>query len=237
MSADGADLVSLVVDEPAIHTSAARDREDAPSWAPDGRSIAFASRGDSGAWAIWVISASGGAPRRLMPELDRSHQDVSWSPRVMNDVVYVAENDVWRVDLPRGVHENLTKGRVTDPHSPRFSADGARLALSVAGSAAIPDRDLYVLDLATLELTAITHDEFDDFGAVWSPDGRSLLFARVSLPVGGREPAVLELWRVLLNSSDPPVQVTDDVTANFAPDWYPRSSCDGVSDEERGRSP
>ena len=237
MSGSGAELVTLV-EERASKSPFVRNRPNGPSWSPDGRAIAFAARRDAEPATIWVVAASGGIPQRLMPDLEASHFDVNFSPQTSDEVVYVSEGDIWHFDRAAAVYENLTMGRVLAPESPRFSADAASLVF--AGNSAVRDghdHDLYVLDLATSTLTALTDDEFDDFDPVWSPDARSVLFARVSAAALGRDPAVLELWSVSVAEPSAPRQITRDVTANYASDWFAHSSCDDVLQAVHGVSP
>jgi len=238
MAPDGTEVVSLVVDQRGSSTTSDY-RRDGPSWSADGRSIAFASRQDSEPWAIWAVSSSGGAPRRLMPELEVPHFDASFSPRSEHELAYIAATggalDLWRVDLSSVVHENLTNGRVSEPRSPRWSADGQRLVFSAeaARSLAVRERPrgVYVLELLTGELSALTNDSSEDFSPVFSPDGLGVLFASQPPPEAGRQQPVIELWRVSLDAVDSRVQVTRDLTDNFAPDWYPYRACDGLDDE------
>jgi TolB protein len=51
---------------------------DSPSWSPDGRYIAFASRRD-GTTGIYVMLADGHGKRRLTPK-DKEADSPRWSP-------------------------------------------------------------------------------------------------------------------------------------------------------------
>src|SRR4051794_33856556 len=50
----------------------------APSWSPDGKTIAFASRA-SGHWQIYTVHANGGG-RRALTSGSLDSIDVAWSP-------------------------------------------------------------------------------------------------------------------------------------------------------------
>jgi TolB protein len=58
--------------------------------------------------------------------------------------------------------------------APAWSPDGKKLALTLGGSSGNPD--IYILDLATQDLTRITDDPAIDTEPEWSPDGKSLFF-------------------------------------------------------------
>jgi TolB protein len=58
--------------------------------------------------------------------------------------------------------------------APAYSPDGKQLALTLGGSGG--NLDIYVLDLATQNLTRITDDPAIDTQPAWSPDGRTLYF-------------------------------------------------------------
>ena len=58
--------------------------------------------------------------------------------------------------------------------APSFSPDGRRLALTLSGSSG--NLDIYVLDLATQNLTRVTDDPAIDTEPAWSPDGQTLYF-------------------------------------------------------------
>jgi TolB protein len=58
--------------------------------------------------------------------------------------------------------------------APAFSPDGKLLALALGGSAG--NYDIFVLDLASQNLTRITNDPAIDTEPAWSPDGETLYF-------------------------------------------------------------
>ena len=58
--------------------------------------------------------------------------------------------------------------------APAWSPDGRRLALTLSGSSG--NLDIFVLDLATQNLTRITDDPSIDTEPAWSPDGANIYF-------------------------------------------------------------
>ena len=80
--------------------------------------------------------------------------------------------------LSRDVDDRIELDAVDDPESPDISPDGRTVAFAALQEGV---GDIFVVDLATRELTNLTNDGFADSGPTWSPDGRSIVYvARVS---------------------------------------------------------
>jgi hypothetical protein len=80
--------------------------------------------------------------------------------------------------LNRKIEQRIEMRMVDDPESPDISPDGRRVTFSALQGG---NGDIFVVDLATQEVTNVTKDEFADSGPTWSPDGRSIIYiARVS---------------------------------------------------------
>ena len=86
--------------------------QGSPSWSPDGRRIAFDSRGKDGFFDIWTIEPDGSGLRRvtsgpLNDNLPTWSRDGRW-------IYYESErsdgNDVWRVPASGGTPEQVTHG-------------------------------------------------------------------------------------------------------------------------------
>jgi hypothetical protein len=159
MSADGSDEHRLVEGRDAYF----------PSWSPDGTEIAFTSMDGTNA-NISVVNADGSNVRRLTD--DPAHEDQpAWAPDGRSIAFTSAggsrDPGIYTVAPDgTGVTELLPD---PDPANLGFawSPDGTSMAVvSIRGPG--NERTLFVLDLATNELTAIV-DPGAYFGASWQP--------------------------------------------------------------------
>lgn len=123
-----------------------------PAWSPDGKWIAYHSVAQRG---IWVVSASGGAPRRLT----QFGSTPAWSPDSKTIALSSMEpvslapfdsggmGNLWAVDLDGSSLRQLTvPGVPRGTHvSPSWSRDGKRLVFAVLAR----DSAVYTLDIAS----------------------------------------------------------------------------------------
>ena len=98
----------------------------APSWAPDGESIAVAMSG-----SIWRVNPDTGVADELTYSPDAYHSSPGWSPDG-RWIVYTADYDGERVQLELlEVETGETRALTNDAHvysDPTFSLDGTRIA-------------------------------------------------------------------------------------------------------------
>lgn len=171
-----------------------------PRWSPDGQQIAFQDRRATGSDAIYLISAKGGNPTRVLPEENEPQSDANWSPDG-KQVVYAVGRDAG------GGASGHTELRVLDlasrtattipesggMYAPRWSPDGRYLA-ALASNAS---RSLKVFDWKA-QLWSTLLDGGASFPC-WSHDSRYIYFLRP------RDASVL---RVAVTGG-PPMRVID----------------------------
>jgi Tol biopolymer transport system component len=231
---DGESEVVLRVDLEPRYDGISQRAPDGPSWSPDGRELAFASQREADHYRIWVMARSGGRARLLFPELEGvAQRHARWSPVDRERLVYVAESegvqDLWLADLGTGEHQRLTSGELERLESPRWSATGDQLAFAALPrerpSAADDRYEIYVLDLERGNLQRLTSDDSNDVDPAWAPDGASLLISSTRDTTAAGAFSALNLWRVWLDGSQPPLQLTRAGSSTMGADWYPFSDC------------
>jgi hypothetical protein len=104
---------------------------------------------------------------------------LSWSPKG-DRLAYFVRTEKERAlviqnVLTRKVEERIPMKSVDEPESPAFSPDGKSIAFAALRAGV---GDIYVLNLATRDVTNLTDDAFADAGPVFSPDGTYLLYSR-----------------------------------------------------------
>ncbi len=168
-------------------------RESAPAHSPDGSQIAYHTLG--GAGGIWVMGATGESPRRVTD----SGFDPAWSPDG-STIVYATEplvdpmsrtsmSSIWEVDASGGEPRQIYAG---DAMQPRFSPTGERIVFWAVNEGG--NRDLFTIASDGTDLVRLTTSVETEFGPVWTPDGRHVVFS--SSRAGGRA-----LWKLPVDPS------------------------------------
>jgi hypothetical protein len=80
--------------------------------------------------------------------------------------------------LTGDVKERIEMRTLDEPESPDYSPDGKKVVFAALQNGV---GDIFVVDLATKEITNLTRDTFADSAPTWSPDGQSVIYlARIS---------------------------------------------------------
>jgi Tol biopolymer transport system component len=155
---------------------------EAPTWSPDGRSLAFAGlpaklpAHGSLAQQIYIVSIPTGHVRQLtpsspflggtgLPAWSRDGQRIAFSARL--SLADNARTDLWTI-RPNG---SSMRRLVRSADAPAWSPDGRRLAFAREG-------DIYVLTLATHAVRRITRTpRLGDGDPSWCSDGTHIAFS------------------------------------------------------------
>jgi TolB protein len=155
-----------------------------PQWSPTGTSLVFRRYSKRGDPEIWLAGADGTEPRRL-----GRGENPAWSPDGRTIAFERWAGDDYRVFVVgtdgRNEHPLVTTPKLSGS-SPSWSPDGKRIAFFGDTDDDFPDLDesLYVVSRVGTGLRKLADVMFGerDMTANWSPDGRTLLFARYREP-------------------------------------------------------
>src|SRR5437773_3233722 len=124
-------------------------------------------------------------------------------------IAFVSGGDIWEVPA-RGGDARLLVSHPATESRPLFSPDGQRLAFA---SSRTGNGDVYVLTIATADLTRLTFDDASELVTGWSPDGNWVYFTTNSHEISG----MLDVYRVGAGGGTPmPVAADRYATEYFA---------------------
>jgi Tol biopolymer transport system component len=146
-----------------------------PVWSPSGDRVAFATLVGRN-WDVWVTTDSG--LRTQLTTDAAAEVDISWEPsgrRLVVDRITKGTSDLWRVSVPDGKLDQLTRTPRVAELNPAWSPKGDRIAYDAAVGGAY---DLFTLELESGRVVRITRDAADDGDPVWAPDASTLAYRR-----------------------------------------------------------
>jgi Tol biopolymer transport system component len=206
----------------AVKVTTAMGANDAPTWSPDGRTLAYESD-QAGNYDIWVTPV--GFPQAVNRTADSPDTDgyPSWSPDGQWIAFYSRREGGGYFIMPAvgGKARKLAPMGVNDtyPTAPQWSPDSRQLAYA-KGQQDAPW--IEILTIADGEARKVALPARPRNNAVidlsWSPDGRWFAYGRAISPVAANS----ELW--LTRASDgQSVQLTDGDFLVGSPGWLPDS--------------
>jgi TolB protein len=165
-----------------------------------------------------IVADADGENQRLILQSRLPLMSPAWSPdgQWLAYVSFESKRSVVYVQLVRTGERRQVSARAGINGAPAWSPDGRKLALTLGGGNGNPD--IYVLDLASQNLTRITDDPAIDTEPTWAPDGRSLYFT--SDRAGGPQ-----IYKIGVQPGDRPKRITFGGNYNARP----RVSADGTT--------
>jgi len=153
-----------------IQLTSSPDGESRARWSPDGKWLSFLSSRQEGKGAqVWLMDRRGGEGKRLT-EIKGGVDDYAWSPdgkRLLLTITDAEPEDTGKV--------KTTKPYVIDRYQYKQDVDGYRYKKIHS--------HLYFFDIATKKLDTLTKGgDYDEEGAVWSPDGSAIAFVSNRTP-------------------------------------------------------
>ena len=206
------ELIMYDVDSEGVTSLASNvDAEQPPIWAPDSDRIAYVSD-DDGEPDIYMVTLEDKQKTRLTFSPQRELVG-DWSPDGEWLVFTERGNEGLFLRNPDGVNRiELTAGPDSDPV---WSPKGDRIAFLRSADGA---RDVYVLRPTNsdnwaddTDEVAVADDEYDEFSAAWSADGRRLAFVV-------RFDDQSEIFSVLVDGSERQ-QLTQNMEDDLMPVW------------------
>ncbi len=158
------------------HSPGARDVQ--PQWSPDAKWIAFVSD-QGGREEVWVCDERGGKQKKVSDE-DSQKGQIHWSPDAKSLLYAGTDKKLHRYDLETGKNTVLASGDVigfggTAIMSPQWSPDGKWVSYTKLSATLLPH--VYVVPADGGAERRITDaDSYSDSGAVWTPDGKKLIY-------------------------------------------------------------
>jgi len=143
------------------------------------------------------VSAQGSGAYMTEPSLSPDRREIA----------FVSGGDIWTVPAVGGPAQLLVSHQATES-KPVYSPDGTRLAFV---STRTGNGDIYVLNLASGDLTRITFDDAADNLDGWSRDGRWLYFWSNSKDISG----MCDVYRVASTGGTPMLVSADRYTSEF----------------------
>jgi Tol biopolymer transport system component len=177
-------MISLATGSARQLTHSGQQRDQLPTWSPDGSQIAFTRTSDV---RIHIVSAHGAAARTLPREHPGTvFEALAWSPdgaRLLFASAFTANYRLYSLaQIDSESLRQLTRGWAQNV-DPAWSPDGSRIAFASNRSG---HYEIYTMRANGSGLRLLTHDPADDRQPAWSPDGSRIVFTSNRL-AGARE--------------------------------------------------
>jgi imidazolonepropionase-like amidohydrolase len=144
-----------------------------PAWSPDGRFLAYAHQLPSGTSLVIHNLASGGA--QFVYHTNFGIGQIAFDPKG-EGLYFVLERNqydahVWRISRDGADPTQITHTINWHEWSFALSPDGEQMLLE---SGRYGGSDLYLIQLADMEVERLTRTPANEFSVAWSPDGRRM---------------------------------------------------------------
>ena len=140
------------------------DRDSAPRFSPDGKSVAFLRAGESDHKQVWIVDTGGGEPKQVT-SAPGGVIHLAWSPD-SRQLVFCADVNP---ELRGAADDRGDLPRVKEAHRIRYRYD----TLGWRGDSHF---HLFIADAVGGPVRQLTDGDWDDLSPAWSPDGSGIAF-------------------------------------------------------------
>jgi len=169
------DLFSVPAEHGATRdlTETSNADEDHPSWSPDGKTVAYTTD-VTGEQQIAVRPATGG-PERILTHFARGFLYTPiWSPDGKRLAFGDGNHRLWLLDIATGRTTQVAEDPFSEIHDQSFAPDGRWLTYSITRPN--QQRSIWIYSVDSGTARSVSEPLANDFGPVFSPDGKYLYF-------------------------------------------------------------
>ncbi len=176
-----------------------------PVFSKDGKALYFIStRGEQKA-QLWSLNLEFGGEARQVTDNERGVKRINFSSD---------ENKLLLVLTDEDKAEPLVEG------SKPWVVDRLSFKKDYVGYLGNLRDHVYILDIASNQLTQITSGDFDDSQPAWSPDDKQIAFTSNRNP-GPEADGNTDIWLVDAQVGATPQKLTSNTGADSSPTWHP----------------
>jgi len=201
-----------------------------PRWSPDGKYLAFLSsrkdaEGNEGKTQVYLLNRLGGEAQKLTSTI-QDVEEFAWSPDGSKLVLVLRDASPEELEEAAagkdgdGADKPAKKSKAQRP----WVIDRLYFKEDTVGYLERRRTHLYVFDIAKKTSVQVTSGDYDDSGAVWSPDGALLAFASNRSKPDPDATYASNIWTVAADNTDKgasPTQVTTGLGGDHHPQWSP----------------
>ncbi|MBN2029686.1 PD40 domain-containing protein [bacterium] len=181
-----------------------------PSWAPDGKHLAFISY-ESGRPCLNIYSFDNGISKRML-NVQGLQSAPTWSPDGLKIVLSLSIDDnidLYMMDVQTGTLKRLTNHPAIET-SPAWSPDGEEIAFTSDRSGS---PQVYLMEADGRRQMRLTYYGSYNDSPTWSPNGDVLVFV-------SREEKGFQVYTINVNGTDQR-RITDGLASYENPSWSP----------------